>query len=156
MEARGAINQYRCNTCQWYANTMNLNAGVTPFTVGCPNRPQEPVTLGDALELKPGEVIDAWELIRQAQQDHMVASAMYRIESLPFPIKVITHVFYRPTPGDFHDLDEWSQDHVLSGGLLFAPIGTVTPIIDNIDDEVDFEDFQQFCLAVYKMRKDRG
>lgn len=61
----------------------------------------------------------------------------------------IGECFYRPVPSDFVKLDKYSKKHVLIGGLLHAPIGTVHIIPDNVTDEWTLDQFKAFTLELY-------
>lgn len=64
----------------------------------------------------------------------------------------VEYVWYRPDRAEFGALGLEVQDHVLNGGLLSAPLGHGTLADDPTVPEVEYEDFQIWCLSVYGRR----
>jgi hypothetical protein len=77
------------------------------------------------------------------------ASNVYRLTHVP----VVTHVWYRPGVEAFKELDHWTQDHVLNGGLLFGELNKAQTLADDpVVPEWQYEQFQEWCLAYYGRR----
>lgn len=112
-EAKNAINEYRCPTCNWKAITKTLVDGVTPMFIRC-----EGPKLCDRNTL-PAAV-----------------SMMYRVNQAQQP----THEWYRPEGEELEKAVPSVKDHVEAGGLLLrrlTPEGrtakTLTPeMVDTI------------------------
>lgn len=62
----------------------------------------------------------------------------------------INECFYRPVPEDFDKLDWYAREHVLNGGLLHAPIGTVKIVPDKVDEKLTIEQFNALMEKTYK------
>lgn len=78
-------------------------------------------------------------------------SAFYRLRP-GITIYRVTHAWYRPGREEFDALDKPNQDHVLNGGLLFAPLGEATQKQtphDRVCEGMATEAFRVFCADFY-------
>jgi hypothetical protein len=81
------------------------------------------------------------------------ASRCYRLDAT---ICTVTHAWYRPRAGEFGQLDSWSQDHVLNGGLLLADLNSAAVLQlypDPVPADWEYEQFQGWCLSFYGKRR---
>ena len=141
MEAKGAINQYMPHA----TGRLRPNPrGPGMYLERAAQPPGKPVfTINLAAGTTP--------FVRHFD-GREYASQFYRLTAVP----VVTHANYRPTREEFDALDEWSQDHVLNGGLLCAPLDEAIRKQlpgDRRGPETEYEQFQAWCLEYYGRRR---
>ena len=97
----GKLNQYVCDTCGHVTTTVDRVNGVTPYLIGC-----------RGLDPCKGQGGNAGR--------DLARSRCYK--NIPEDAQP-TYEWYRPEyMDDLGDMDQWSQEHVLQGGLLLRPI----------------------------------
>ena len=94
----GRENVYTCEKCGAMLTTVDRDAGVTPFMIGCRQR-------GDFVAC-----------------DGMMRSACYPKGPRPPWIGPPTHEWYRPDATETARLGRHTRDHVERGGLFLRPI----------------------------------
>lgn len=140
MEKKGAINQYMP-----YAGGELRYSEQAKGHLYVPNRrpPGDPVfTINLAAGVTP--------FIRHFGGKEY-ASQCYRLTAAP----VVTYANYRPHSTKFNTLDEWSQEHVLNGGLLCDPLDEAIAHQlgqDPVEPGWEYEQFQAWCLSYYGRR----
>lgn len=94
MEVKGAKNTYHCGRCQTWIVTINVDDGVTPFTVLCES------------------------CCVQGRFGSMYSSLYRKTDLEP------THEWYRPTKGQLRKLKASlpMMQHVAAGGLILREI----------------------------------
>ena len=65
----------------------------------------------------------------------------------------VERAFYRPCREEFLTLDSEIQEHVLNGGLIHSPFFPIPiSLQEEVDPNIDWEDFQLLCLKWYNTR----
>jgi hypothetical protein len=75
------------------------------------------------------------------------SSCFYRIDRVATRIEV-THCWYRPTKDYLREHPE-IKEHILNGGLIMAPIGTVPIVPDDVKVDWKYNQWQKFARATY-------
>lgn len=93
---KGKLNFYTCQGCGRIITTRDLDAGTTPFMIGC-HTEGGPCPKGV-----------------------MMYSAFYRVQEMPDCHVHTSHVWYRPeTLAGI--TDQWTREHISNGGLILRP-----------------------------------
>ena len=120
-ELLGAINGYQCETCGWCCQTINLNHGTTPMSIGClgdqknnVNAPENIVIGGQHIVFSNGYKPQKWWFTRK--------SPHFRIEYgwiRPTPEWFLKWILEQDVPEgeDPMDLIGPCLDHIIVGGL---------------------------------------
>lgn len=122
MESIGKVNKYICNDCNNYHLTVNLNTGTTPFGTRCP-------------------YCNGFDALSQ----------MYKFHHLG--MVTLEWCWYRPTREDLCKIeDDETVRHILRGGLIKGKLGEVTPLLDQVIDEWEWNEFADWCEKTYGQR----
>ena len=122
MEARGAVNSYRCGACDRSYATINLNAGTTPFLSACPDC------------------------------NATAESNFYNVTDAITKGKItIDHVWYRPTPVKFSLLHLDTQEHIVFGGLITGCLGEAVAMKDDITPDWSLKKLLAFMREFYEI-----
>ena len=89
---------------------------------------------------------------------HFIDGVEYRSEFYRNTLTSIKVEFahYRPQLSEFMLLSPSVQEHVLNGGLINAPLGDAVPLRpDPVEENWEYERFQEWCLSYYGRRLGR-
>jgi hypothetical protein len=68
----------------------------------------------------------------------------------------VEYAHYRPTREKFDTLEPGVKYHVTNGGLCLSKLANARPLAnDPVNEEWEYEEFQEFCLKTYGQRRKR-